>query len=82
MLYYFHSKGSGWKIVASFEGKFPDRIKQLPLDRHFDLNNVKRVNSKAAVYLIIDWAFSFWPMMTKILFYYRLSWKRMVINLI
>jgi len=67
-VYCFHSKGSGWKIVASFEGKFPDRIKQLPLDRHFDLNNVKRVNSKAAVYLIIDWAFSFWPMMTKILF--------------
>jgi dynamin GTPase len=38
-------EGSGWKIVASFEGKFPDRIKQLPLDRHFDLNNVKRVRS-------------------------------------
>nr|CAB3470185.1 unnamed protein product [Digitaria exilis] len=37
-------EGSGWKIVASFEGKFPDRIKQLPLDRHFDLNNVKRVH--------------------------------------
>uniref|UniRef100_A0ACD5YYP6 Uncharacterized protein n=1 Tax=Avena sativa TaxID=4498 RepID=A0ACD5YYP6_AVESA len=36
-------EGSGWKIVASFEGKFPDRIKQLPLDRHFDLNNVKRI---------------------------------------
>lgn len=54
LLYCFHSKGSGWKIVASFEGKFPDRIKQLPLDRHFDLNNVKRVNSEAALYLIMD----------------------------
>lgn len=56
MLYCFYSKGSGWKIVASFEGKFPDRIKQLPLDRHFDLNNVKRVNSKATLYFIIDLA--------------------------
>lgn len=36
-------QGSGWKIVASFEGNFPNRIKQLPLDRHFDINNVKRV---------------------------------------
>ncbi|GJR63145.1 dynamin-like protein 6 [Tanacetum coccineum] len=35
--------GSGWKVVASFEGNFPDRIKQLPLDRHFDINNVKRM---------------------------------------
>lgn len=29
--------------MASFEGNFPNRIKQLPLDRHFDINNVKRV---------------------------------------
>lgn len=36
-------QGAGWKIVASFEGNFPNRIKQLPLDRHFDINNVKRV---------------------------------------
>lgn len=36
-------QGSGWKVVASFEGNFPNRIKQLPLDRHFDINNVKRV---------------------------------------
>lgn len=36
-------QGSGWKVVASFEGSFPNRIKQLPLDRHFDINNVKRV---------------------------------------
>ncbi|KAE8671033.1 Dynamin-2A [Hibiscus syriacus] len=38
-------EGSGWKIVASFEGNFPNRIKQLPIDRHFDLNNVKRACS-------------------------------------
>ncbi|KQK02008.1 dynamin-2A [Brachypodium distachyon] len=43
-------EGSGWKIVASFEGKFPDRIKQLPLDRHFDLSNVKRVVLEADGY--------------------------------
>lgn len=36
-------QGGGWKVVASFEGNFPSRIKQLPLDRHFDINNVKRV---------------------------------------
>lgn len=39
----FLLQGSGWKVVASFEGNFPNRIKQLPLDRHFDMNNVKRV---------------------------------------
>lgn len=38
-------QGSGWKVVSSFEGNFPNRIKQLPLDRHFDINNVKRVCS-------------------------------------
>uniref|UniRef100_A0A2P2JMF9 Uncharacterized protein MANES_10G110000 n=1 Tax=Rhizophora mucronata TaxID=61149 RepID=A0A2P2JMF9_RHIMU len=41
----FYWQGNGWKVVASFEGNFPNRIKQLPLDRHFDLNNVKRVNN-------------------------------------
>jgi hypothetical protein len=41
----FSLQGSGWKVVASFEGNFPNRIKQLPLDRHFDINNVKRVES-------------------------------------
>uniref|UniRef100_A0A7N0U5X8 Dynamin N-terminal domain-containing protein n=1 Tax=Kalanchoe fedtschenkoi TaxID=63787 RepID=A0A7N0U5X8_KALFE len=25
-------EGAGWKVVASFEGNFPNRIKQLPLD--------------------------------------------------
>lgn len=52
-------QGAGWKIVASFEGNFPNRIKQLPLDRHFDINNVKRV------YFVLP-LFSKFP-------YYRLS---------
>ncbi|GAB4849158.1 Dynamin-2A [Ancistrocladus abbreviatus] len=43
-------EGNGWKIVASFEGNFPNRIKQLPLDRHFDLNNVKRIVLEADGY--------------------------------
>ncbi|TXG53655.1 hypothetical protein EZV62_018911 [Acer yangbiense] len=44
--------GSGWKVVASFEGNFPNRIKQLPLDKHFDINNVKRVADGYQPYLI------------------------------
>ncbi|GJN03534.1 hypothetical protein PR202_ga20989 [Eleusine coracana subsp. coracana] len=36
-------EGVGWKVVASFEGKFPTRIKQLPLDKHFEMKNVKRI---------------------------------------
>ncbi|KAK9070679.1 hypothetical protein SSX86_011081 [Deinandra increscens subsp. villosa] len=43
-------EGSGWKVVASFEGNFPNRIKQLPLDRHFDLQNVKRIVLEADGY--------------------------------
>ncbi|KAK1322099.1 Dynamin-2A [Acorus calamus] len=43
-------KGSSWKVVASFEGNFPNRIKQLPLDRHFDINNVKRIVLEADGY--------------------------------
>ncbi|CAK7357194.1 unnamed protein product [Dovyalis caffra] len=42
--------GNGWKVVASFEGNFPNRIKQLPLDRHFDINNVKRIVLEADGY--------------------------------
>ncbi|TYK31047.1 protein transport protein sec24 [Cucumis melo var. makuwa] len=42
------SEGAGWKIVDSFEGNFPNRIKQLPLDRHFD--NVKRIVLEADGY--------------------------------
>ncbi|KAJ0965511.1 hypothetical protein J5N97_026649 [Dioscorea zingiberensis] len=42
--------GGGWKVVASFEGNFPNRIKQLPLDKHFDINNVKRIVLEADGY--------------------------------
>ncbi|CAN0907403.1 DRP2B [Linum grandiflorum] len=43
-------EGNGWKVVASFEGNFPNRIKQLPLDRHFDISNVKRIVLEADGY--------------------------------
>ncbi|TKY68228.1 Dynamin-2B protein [Spatholobus suberectus] len=43
-------EGAGWKIVSCFEGRFPDRMKQLPLDRHFDINNVKRIVLEADGY--------------------------------
>ncbi|XP_074302451.1 dynamin-2B-like [Silene latifolia] len=43
-------EGNGWKVVASFEGNFPNRIKQLPLDRHFDINNVRRIVLEADGY--------------------------------
>ncbi|KAJ8428261.1 hypothetical protein Cgig2_006832 [Carnegiea gigantea] len=43
-------EGNGWKVVSSFEGNFPNRIKQLPLDRHFDINNVKRIVLEADGY--------------------------------
>ncbi|KAL5704031.1 dynamin GTPase [Ranunculus cassubicifolius] len=43
-------EGGGWKVVASFEGNFPQRIKALPLDRHFDINNVKRIVLEADGY--------------------------------
>ncbi|CAN6884528.1 unnamed protein product [Brassica oleracea] len=50
LLHLAGGEGSGWKVVASFEGNFPNRIKELPLDRHFDLNNVKRVVLEADGY--------------------------------
>ncbi|XP_057831628.2 dynamin-2A [Cryptomeria japonica] len=43
-------EGGGWKVVACFEGNFPNRIKQLPLDRHFDIVNVKKVVLEADGY--------------------------------
>ncbi|XP_058752785.1 dynamin-2A [Vicia villosa] len=43
-------EGNGWKVVASFEGNFPNRIKQLPIDKHFDINNVKRIVLEADGY--------------------------------
>ncbi|GLT90709.1 hypothetical protein SLE2022_086290 [Rubroshorea leprosula] len=50
LLHITGGEGSGWKIVASFEGNFPNRIKQLPLDRHFDMNNIKRIVLEADGY--------------------------------
>ncbi|KAH0903519.1 hypothetical protein HID58_043022 [Brassica napus] len=50
LLHLTGGEGSGWKVVASFEGNFPNRIKQLPLDRYFDLNNVKRIVLEADGY--------------------------------
>eukprot|EP00258_Populus_trichocarpa_P039214 XP_024455233.1 dynamin-2A isoform X2 [Populus trichocarpa] len=50
LLHLMGGEGNGWKVVASFEGNFPNRIKQLPLDRHFDINNVKRIVLEADGY--------------------------------
>ncbi|XP_021891586.1 dynamin-2B-like [Carica papaya] len=50
LLHLTGGEGSGWKVVASFEGSFPNRLKQLPLDRHFDINNVKRIVLEADGY--------------------------------
>ncbi|KAJ7967947.1 Dynamin-like [Quillaja saponaria] len=50
LLHITGGEGIGWKVVASFEGNFPSRIKQLPLDRHFDINNVKRIVLEADGY--------------------------------
>ncbi|CAH9120378.1 unnamed protein product [Cuscuta epithymum] len=50
LLHITGGEGDGWKVVASFEGNFPNRIKQLPLDRHFDINNVKRIVLEADGY--------------------------------
>ncbi|KAK6915864.1 Dynamin GTPase effector [Dillenia turbinata] len=48
--YLTSGEGGGWKVVASFEGNFPSRIKKLPLDSHFDINNVKRIVLEADGY--------------------------------
>ncbi|KDP28973.1 hypothetical protein JCGZ_19524 [Jatropha curcas] len=50
LLHITTGEGAGWKIVSSFEGNFPNRIKQLPLDRHFDITNVKRIVLEADGY--------------------------------
>jgi hypothetical protein len=41
-------QGGSWKVVTSFEGALPNRIKQLPLNDLFDLNNVKKVLMQSA----------------------------------
>jgi dynamin GTPase len=37
-------EGSGWRVVASFEGALPKRMKGLPLDSMFELSSVKKVS--------------------------------------
>ncbi len=37
-------QGSGWRVVASFEGALPKRMKGLPLDSMFELSSVKKVS--------------------------------------
>lgn len=36
-------QGQGWKIVASFEGVLPKRMKGLPLDQMFEISSIKKV---------------------------------------
>jgi len=36
-------QGQGWKIVASFEGVMPKKMKALPLDQMFEVSSVKKV---------------------------------------
>lgn len=43
-------EGGSWKVVASFEGALPGRIKQLPLNDLFDLSNVKKIVLEADGY--------------------------------
>ncbi|KAI5073815.1 hypothetical protein GOP47_0011828 [Adiantum capillus-veneris] len=43
-------EGGSWKVVASFEGALPGRIKQLPLNDLFDLNSVKKIVLEADGY--------------------------------
>eukprot|EP01018_Ginkgo_biloba_P005819 Gb_19014 [translate_table: standard] len=40
----------GWKVVSSFEGNFPSRIKQLPLNELFSFHTVKKVVLEADGY--------------------------------
>lgn len=37
-------QGQGWKVVASFEGVLPKRIKSLPLDQMFEISSIKKVS--------------------------------------
>jgi len=43
-------EGQGWKVVASFEGVLPKRIKSLPLDQMFELSSVKKLVLEADGY--------------------------------
>ncbi|EFJ05623.1 hypothetical protein SELMODRAFT_449094 [Selaginella moellendorffii] len=44
-------EGGSYKVVTSFEGTLPNRIKQLPLQELFDLNGLKKVVLEADGYL-------------------------------
>lgn len=43
-------EGQGWKIVASFEGVLPKRIKGLPLDQMFEISSIKKLVLEADGY--------------------------------
>ncbi|CAK9193656.1 unnamed protein product [Sphagnum troendelagicum] len=43
-------EGSGWRVVASFEGALPKRMKGLPLDSMFELSSVKKLVLEADGY--------------------------------
>eukprot|EP00249_Psilotum_nudum_P023591 c28932_g1_i1 orf=673-3459(-) len=43
-------EGGGWKVVKSFEGEFPNRIKQLPLGDLFEISNIKKLVLEADGY--------------------------------
>ena len=77
----FQLQGAGWKVVATFEGNFPSRIKQLPLDRHFDINNVKRVSYTFMLHLIrFCCIYTCLNVLHDLIVPYRLCWRLMVIS--
>lgn len=43
-------EGGGWKVVQSFEGALPKRIKQIPLDNLFELSSIKKLVLEADGY--------------------------------
>jgi dynamin GTPase len=47
------AQGAGWRVVASFEGVLPKRIKGLPLDSMFELSSVKKVSSLVLLKVVL-----------------------------
>lgn len=43
-------EGQGWKVVSSFEGALPKRIKNLPIDQMFEISSVKKLVLEADGY--------------------------------
>lgn len=43
-------EGQGWRVVSSFEGVLPKRIKNLPLDQMFEISSVKKLVLQADGY--------------------------------